>query len=183
MEWDWCLPSPKALYGILHKWATGERKGLYQYNWMSSWDLLLPGAAYQPRTQDSFFFGTKSWLDLFVCLFYKEEIMKGNRSLRPIQAQGTKEKSGVGKKSQKRRCLLGSPWGRRWWIPSMERLQQKPRKLRAGQNWPWWARKDDLVHHCGGRCSLGKFFSHFSQQVSAAPAIPCLSRSMKACER
>lgn len=47
------------------------------------------------------------FVGLFV--FYKAEIMKGNRSLRPIQAQGTKEKSGVGKKSQKRRCLLGSP--------------------------------------------------------------------------
>lgn len=27
------------------------------------------------------------------------------------------------------------------------------------------------------------FFSHSSQQIAAAPAIPCLSRNMKACER
>lgn len=97
---------------------------------------------------------------VMIVFFCKAEIMKGKRSLRPTQAQSTKEKRGVGKDSQNRRCLPSSPWGRRWWIPSMERLQQKPRKLRAGQDWPWWARKDDLVHHCGGKCSLGKrFFS------------------------
>ena len=51
--------------------------------------LLLARAASQHRTQGSQFFWTKS-----ILFFYKAMIMKGGRSLRPIQTKSTKEKGG-----------------------------------------------------------------------------------------
>lgn len=66
---------------------------------------------------------------------------------------------------------------------SQGKVSAKPRKLHTDQDWCWWARTDNLVHHCRGKGSLGKFFSHSSKRISAAPAIPFLSRNVMACEK
>lgn len=84
--------------------------------------------------------------------------MKGDRSLRSIQAQSTKGKWWHWERLIKEIKSTRKSLRQKWWIPPTERLLQKPRKLHAGQDWFWWARKDDLVHHCGGNCFLASFF-------------------------
>lgn len=133
--------------------------------------LLSARATSQHRTQDSQFFWIKS-----ILFFYKATIMKGGRSSRATQAQSTKEKGGEFGETHKR-----------------DNVCQEVLEAVGGKYLPWkgfsksqgsfMLVKTGLVHHCGGKCSLGKFSSHFSQQISAVPAIPCLSRNTKACER
>lgn len=108
--------------------------------------------------------------------------MKGGRSLRPTQHRVQKKK-GVFGKTHKRDNVCQEVFE----AEGGEYLPQKSFSRSQGNfmlvNWPWWARNDDLVHHCGGKCSLSEFSSHSSQQISVAPAIPYLSRNMKACGR
>lgn len=97
--------------------------------------------------------------------------MKGGRSL-DSHKHSVQEKEGSWERQEN---PPGSPWVRGWWICPKEASHWSNLALASRAGWPWTP-----LH--GGACSLGKLFP-LQLQISAAPAIPCLSRNMKACYR
>lgn len=139
--------------------------------------LLLARAASQHRTRDSQFFWTKS-----ILFFYKAMIMKGGRSLRPTQQRVQKRKGGSLERLTEKTVSARKSLKQRVVNTSHGEALAEAKEASCWSRLALVSKSGDLGPHCGGKCFLGEF-SHSSQKISAAPAIPCLSRNTKACER